>query len=214
MIKILLADKDELACLGIEYIFEILGMFECQLTNVSNGNDVIDHIKRNRVDVLLMDLDMDGCDGFVVINILKNMRLNVPIVVFSAINDVRTIRQVINLGAKAFVSKNADNEFLGEAILTVLKGEEFISKTAKNRLEMHKMKRKENLNEKIFFKEKELIILKLLMDGLTSKEIANYLYLSPRTVEGHRAKLMRKTKTKSMFELAKYVANNNLKLIG
>ena len=216
MINILLADNDELACLGIESILEILGMFKYTLTKVSDGYEAIDFMKSNPVDVLLMDVHLDGCDGFALLNMMKNLQMRIPTVVFSENEDVRVIRQVLNLGAKAFVSKNADNEFLGNAILSVYEGQEFISETAKNNLDNYMLRKRNSMNrkDKLLFKEKELIILKLLMDGMTSKEIANCLFLSPRTVEGHRAKLMRKTQTKSMLELAKYVTQNNLKLIG
>ena len=214
MIRILLANNDDLACLGIEYILEILDLFRFETTKVSNGKQAINFMRKNPVDVVLMDLVMDECDGFTLLNMMKNLQLTVPTVIFSENDDVRVVRQVMNLGAKAFVSKNADNEFLGDAILSAIDGKEFISERAKKNLQLNKIRKKSSENNKLLFKEKELIILKLLMDGMTSKEIANYLFLSPRTVEGHRAKLMRKTQTKSMLELAKYVTQNNLELIG
>ena len=214
MLKILVAEDDDLAQLGIKYILEILDLFEFSIFSAMNGSDAIDHMKNNPVDVLLLDLYMDDYDGFTVLSVMKNLQLNIPTVIFSATEDVRIIRQALNLGAKAFVSKNSENEYLGNAILSVVKGQEYLTESTRKTLQINKIRKNDNNSNKLLFKEKELIILKLLMDGMTSKEIASYLFLSPRTVEGHRAKLMRKTETKSMLELAKYVTTNNLKLIG
>jgi DNA-binding NarL/FixJ family response regulator len=171
-------------------------------------------MRKNEVDVFLLDVYIDVCDGFSVLTIMKNLHLKVPTIIVSATDRISVIRQTINLGAKAFVHKNQDAHLLGEAIVSVFAGELFYSEKTLQTLEIVRASKAKQTRRKIQFSEKDLLILSYLLNGLTSKEIAHYLFLSPRTVEAHRSKLMRKTETKSMLELAKYVTKNKVKLIG
>lgn len=212
-IQILSAEDNELVQLGIRFKLEQLDLFSFNLHTVSNGHDAIDFMRNNEVDVFLLDLYIDVCDGFSVLTIMKNLNLKVPTIIVSSTDRISVIRQTINLGAKAFVHKNQDAHLLGEAIVSVCAGELFYSEKTRQTLEILGTT-KVKTRRKVQFSEKDLLILSYLLNGLTSKEIAHYLFLSPRTVEAHRSKLMRKTETKSMLELAKYVTKNKVKLIG
>ena len=213
-IQILSAEANELIQLGIRFKLEQLDLFRFALHTVSNGQDAIDFMRANEVNVFLLDLYIEECDGFSVLTIMKNLNLTVPTIIVSSTDKIAVIRQTINLGAKAFVHKSQDSNLLGEAILSVISGEKFFSDKTRQTLEIIGAKKVKKTRKKVQFSEKDLLILSYLLNGLTSKEIAHYLFLSPRTIESHRSKLMRKTETKSMLELAKYVAKNKVKLIG
>ncbi len=214
IIKILLVEDDELVRLGIQFKLEQLDIFDFRLFTSENGKEAIDFLSSNNVDVILLDLYMDVCDGFSTLMMLNNLKITTPVIIVSSTESIIEIKQTIKLGARAFVHKSQDINSLGEAILSVLEGSEFYSIMTQKTLEAFNQKRNKYQKHKIQFSEKELLILSYLLDGYTSKEIAIYLYLSPRTVEGLRSKIMRKTETKSILELAKYVTSNNLKLIG
>lgn len=213
-IQILSAEANELIQLGIRFKLEQMDLFRFTLHTVSNGKDAIDFMRANEVNVFLLDLYIEECDGFSVLTIMKNLKLTVPIIIVSSTDKIAEIRQTINLGAKAFVHKNQDSNLLGQAILSVLSGEKFFSEQTIQTLEIFGSKKVKKSKKQSQFNEKDLLILTYLLNGLTSKEIAHFLFLSPRTIEAHRSKLMRKTETKSMLELAKYVAKNKVKLIG
>ena len=213
-IQILSAEDNELVQLGIRFKLELLDLFEFNLHTVSNGQDAIAYMRENKVDIFLLDIYIDQCDGFSVLTIMKNLNLQVPTIIVSATDSISVIRQTINLGAKAFVHKNQDSNLLGEAIVSVYAGEKYYSEKTKQSLDIVGAKKQRKSNKKVTFSEKDLLILSYLLNGLTSKEIAHYLFLSPRTIEAHRSKLMRKTGTKSMLELAKFVTKNKVKLIG
>lgn len=212
IIKILLVEDDELSRLGIQFKLEQLDIFEFRLYTAVNGKEAIEFLLTTQVDVILLDLYMEDCDGFSTLVMLKNLKIITPTIIVSSTESILEIKHTIKLGAKAFVHKSQDINFLGDAILSVLEGSEFYSIMTQKTLEVYNQKR--STRQKIQFNEKELLILSYLLDGYTSKEIAMFLYLSPRTVEGLRSKIMRKTETKSILELAKYVTSNNLKLIG
>lgn len=213
-IQILSAEDNELVQLGIRFKLELLDLFQFNLHTVSNGQDAITYMRENTVDVFLLDIYIGMCDGFSVLTIMKNLNLQVPTIIVSATDSISVIRQTINLGAKAFVHKNQDANLLGEAIISVYAGEKFYSEKTKQSLDIVGAKKDRKSSKKVTFSEKDLLILSYLLNGLTSKEIAHYLFLSPRTIESHRSKLMRKTGTKSMLELAKFVTKHKLKLIG
>lgn len=212
-IQILSAEDNEFVQLGIQFKLEQLDLFTFNLHMVSNGDDAIDFMRKHDVDVFLLDVYINVCDGFSVLTIMKNLNLKVPTIIVSSTDRISVIRQTINLGAKAFVHKNQDAHLLGEAIISVYAGELFYSDKTRQILEIVSTSRVKS-KRKVQFSEKDLLILSYLLNGLTSKEIAHYLFLSPRTVEAHRSKLMRKTETKSMLELAKYVTKHKVKLIG
>ena len=213
-IDILTAEANELIQLGIRFKLEQLDLFRFTFHTVSNGQDAIDFMRANEVNVFLLDLYIEECDGFSVLTIMKNLNLTVPTIIVSSTDKIAVIRQTINLGAKAFVHKNQDSNLLGEAILSVISGEKFFSEKTRQTLDVIGSEKIKRTRKKAQFSEKDLLILSYLLNGLTSKEIAHFLFLSPRTIEANRSKLMRKTETKSMLELAKYVTKNKVKLIG
>jgi DNA-binding NarL/FixJ family response regulator len=212
IIEILIAEDEELVRLGIAAKLEQLDLFDFNLNFVTNGEDAILFMRKNIVDILLLDIRMDKCDGFTTLSIMRNLQIEVPVVVISATNNISEIKTVFKLGAKAFIQKNRDNDKIGFAILSVLNGDEFQSSSLKEQIFVPP--KRVISTEREIFTEKEMLILSHLLNGMTSKEIANYMYLSPRTVEGHRARLMRKAGTKSLLELAKFVNNNSIKLVG
>ncbi len=214
-IEILLAEDEELVCLGLQIQLELLDMFDFSMHCVNNGEDAIEFLKNQKVDVVILDLHLEKCDGFSTLAMMKNLNFNIPTVVMSNTTEPIEIQQVFKLGAKAFIEKKQDHYQLGNAILKVCEGEEFYSNMAKLNLESFGLKKKEQLSKaQTYFSGRELLILSYLLEGYTSKEIASYLYLSPRTVEGLRSRIMKKTATKSILELAKYVSMNNVKLLG
>ncbi len=160
--------------------------------DVGDGLELIEKIKENPVDVLILDLNMPKMDGETCLPIILKLYPNLKIVVLSAYFSEPIMNFVLELGATCFLPKLSDFSVLLDAIVSVhQKGFYSIEESKKEKRLNLELEMKEN------FTPRELEILKLLCEEKTSKEIAEDLFISHRTVEGHKLRIMEKTKTTS-----------------
>jgi len=175
------------------------------ITEASNGIEAIEIIKKHQPDVVLMDISMPDMDGFECIRKLKNLNTMSKIIVLSMHNEEAMIVRLIEMGCNGYLLKDCDPE---ELILAVTqshsKGNYFNAHVSKILLQNLKGQKEDVLNER----EKHL--LNLICQELTNAQIAEKMFLSVRTIEDYRKKLMEKLKIKSSTGLIKYALKNGL----
>jgi|TARA_R110002096_G_scaffold62911_4_gene154992 DNA-binding NarL/FixJ family response regulator len=197
-IKIAIVDDHQLFRDGILSLLSKNDDFEILISS-ENGKDFFDKLKSgNLPEIVLLDLTMPEMNGFEVLVKLKKKYPNIKAIAISMHDDGNYIMQSIRAGAYGYLLKNADEEELLKAIDTVLNGNKYFNQEISQK--MINIMSLEGVSPKKL-SPKEMEILKLIAEGHTTKEIAQNLFISTRTVETHRNNMMKKLEVKNTPEL-------------
>jgi DNA-binding NarL/FixJ family response regulator len=165
----------------------------------------IDVLRKNRkVSIIILDLNMPGCDNFYGLLRVKEVFPDIPIVVLSASDSLQTVSQVMAFGADGFIPKTTATPMIKDALLAILEGEKWLpAGMATAILEI------DDDAKDIAVKLKELTpkqfqVLKLVKNGLMNKQIASKLYVTEATVKAHIGVIFKKldVKTRTQIVLA------------
>jgi two-component system, NarL family, response regulator NreC len=207
MIKLAIVDDHQLFLKGISSLFienndiEIIGSFE-------NGLKFIEGLDpQNLPNVVLLDLSMPEMDGFEVLNILKSKYPSVKPIALSMHEDANYIVKCVRNGAYGYLLKNTDEKDLFEAILEVYQGRKYFKGEIAEKMLNFVMVEPDKLKK---LTKKETEVLSLIADGKTNSDIADQLFISERTVETHRANILKKLEAKNTAELIKKAYQLNL----
>ncbi len=177
----------------------------------SNGKEFLELLKTTLPDLVLMDIAMPEMDGLEATKKALDLYPELKIVALSSYGDEIYYRQMIEQGVQGFITKSSNKEELEFAINTVVKGNNYFSQDLLKKVVI-KISRKDKLKEeeeiKLTRREKE--ILKCICLGLSNKEIARKLFISPKTVDNHRTNLLSKTSAKNTASLVMCAIKNNL----
>lgn len=178
-----------------------------------NGDELFHALKKKQPDIVLLDISLPGLSGIEITNIASELYPHVDILILSALEDEETITHAIKAGVKGFLPKQTNKEELRHAIEDIKRGNRYfgtqISKTVFN-ITVKNITKKPEEQPLIELTPREVEIVKLFADGLMYKEIAHELSISVKTVEAHKANVMRKLELKSTAGLVKYAIRNKL----
>jgi DNA-binding NarL/FixJ family response regulator len=172
-----------------------------------DGLAVEDGLRKNPADILILDISMPKRSG---LDVAKNMTREYPelkIIFLTMHKSEEIIAEAFESGAKGYVLKENALEELVKAIHTVKDGKVYVSSELAPTL-LHGFLSNERRGSDLSVRERE--ILKLLAEGYSNKEISDMLMISIKTVETHRANIMRKNNFKNITELVLYAARNHL----
>lgn len=205
MINILIADDQQIIVEGLKGL--LLREKDINIVgHAKNGLDLLEKLKVEEVDLILLDINMPEMDGIEAAQKIKEQHPNLKILVLSMYNKPEFIRSIIEAGAHGYVLKNAPREELVAAIQAVYSGSEHYSPEVKDTI-MQNLKTKGHVGP-AYLTERERAVIRLLADGLTTTEIAEKLYISSHTVDTHRKNLMNKLNQKNIASLVKYAVEN------
>ena len=215
-IKIILVDDEILFRKGISFLLEkeknIKVIFEA-----SDGSELISFLKESSIhpDIIIMDLKMPILNGVEATKLIRNEFPKIKIIALTSYNSKSFVANMISVGAVSYLVKNATPQELLLAINEVAaKGfyyDEFVMKNIQENMCVNK-NIKSHLDDS-FLTSRELEILKLICEQKNTVEIAEKLFISPRTVEGHRNNLLLKTESKNIAGLVVYAIQNEITLI-
>ena len=200
--KIIIADDHELFRIGLKSVLKKFD-FITKIQEAENGKEVIEKMAKENYDVILMDLTMPVMNGTDATRIVKRDFPEVKVIALTMFEDQKHVIEMIELGASGYIIKNTDNHEIKNALLKVMNNELYFSKQISEELirsliYKHKIK-KNQYNELISNREKE--ILHLICCEYTTKQIAESLFLSEKTVDWHRLNLLQKTNSKNIAGL-------------
>ncbi len=202
--KILVVDDHQIILDGLASIFDQLPDVDV-VGYLDNATDALKYIKNLNIDVLLTDIEMPDKNGIWLIKEVKKNYPDVNILVLSMHNNAAYIHELYKLGIDGYLLKTTTKEELKASLENVVKGKKQFSSEITE--EILNINRKVNHHE---FSKRELEVLDLLAEGLSTKEIAERLYLSSKTIEKHRASLMFKADVKNVAGLISYGFKNSL----
>jgi DNA-binding NarL/FixJ family response regulator len=178
----------------------------------SNGKEFIDDLPKNIPDIVLMDIDMPVMNGIEASRELNSRGLKTKIIVLTMHSDQHHYYEMIKTGIAGFVVKDASSNELVKAIHDINDGMGFFSpkllQEAVLSFAAKKSKAEENLEK--LFTPREIDLIKLLCQGLNTNEISEKLFLSPKTIEGHKTKILLKTETRNTAGLILYAIKNRI----
>ena len=207
-IRILLADDHAIMRDGIRALVDLHDDIEI-VGEASEGRETIDKVQELEPDIVVMDIAMPGMDGLEATRRIKNKHPKVKVLVLTQYNNREYILSAIKAGAAGYVPKRALGSDLISALCAIHRGESFLYPSAAAALiEDYRQQAKIEPYDRLTARERE--ILKLIAEGHTSREIAGMLFISLKTVQGHRAKIMEKLDIHNRTELIKYAMRKGL----
>jgi DNA-binding NarL/FixJ family response regulator len=189
-IRIIIADDHEISRIGIRRLVSGASDIEV-MGEAANGSQTIDLARSLKPDVILMDVLMPQVSGIEAAQRIKTDMRDVFVIMLSSADDPTSIERAMYAGADGYLSKEVTSQELVEAIRNVVVGERVFSRTILNLLE-GKAEASRGDEPAISLTKREEEIVKLVAKGMTSQEIGKKLFISPRTVETHRARIMDK----------------------
>ncbi|OBY65810.1 LuxR family transcriptional regulator [Polaribacter reichenbachii] len=174
----------------------------------SDGQELLNCLeKKEDIDVVLLDISMPNLDGFQVLNKIKNLSTNAKPIIISMHNEGNYIAKCAKGGAYGYLIKNADEDELLMSIRTVAKGKKYFSVEISEKMVNFMSENKVSANQ---LSNKENQVLELISKGFTTKEIASQLFVSSRTIETHRANILKKLEVKNTAALIKKATEKNI----
>ncbi|HLR00844.1 MAG TPA: response regulator transcription factor [Sphingobacterium sp.] len=216
MIKIILAEDHHLVRNGIKLLLNEQENIEV-IAEMGNGHDALNFMRNESTpDILITDLNMPDMDGW---RLAENIRKEFPsvgVIALSMLDRCEDIRAAFDCGVKAYLLKNVNYDEFLFAINYVNSGGRYICEEL-SMMFLEKTRKQtdfESSSKKIMrekdISERELEVLQLIGEGYTNTEIANRIFLSKRTIEGHRQNLIHKTDTKNTASLVRFAVLNGL----
>lgn len=213
MIKIVIIEDLPIILEGIKILINQIEDFNV-VAEFNNGKDFIDHLEQINTDIVLIDIEMPVINGITATKMALASRPNLKVIALSMHDDQRYYYEMITAGAKGFVLKQATIDELEAAIREVHEGGSFFSKDLLHGVIMGMQAIEKTIAEerKVFLKlsERELQLLQLLCQGLTNKELAEKMFVSVRTIESTKNRLMQKTSAKNTAGLIIWSIKNNI----
>lgn len=211
MIKILIADDHNMLINGLKLILAVRKDFKV-VASANNGIEVIELVKKEKPDLILLDINMPMLNGYQTILLLKSDFPGINVIVLSMLNDKRSVWNMLEAGAKGYLFKNTDDKNLFKAIDEVSNGRFYVTEDLESILEEFLLNNKnpDKGNKPQLLSSRELEIVRLIIDGHTNAQIADMLYLSIRTVDTHRKNIFHKLTLNNTASLVKYALENKI----
>ena len=210
-VKVLVVDDHEIVREGIRMVLaadpelEVVGV-------ASSGKEAIEKVRELEPNVVLMDIGMPGLSGFEATRRIRESHPETQVVALTVHDSEGYVFQMLQAGATGYVVKRAPSEDVIAAVKRANQGEAVLHPSVAKLLIKDYLSRVAKGEETSFdtLSDREREILKLIAEGQTNREIADTLFLSIKTVQAHRANLMRKLGMHDRTELVKYAIRKGI----
>jgi two-component system response regulator NreC len=202
----MVVDDHEVVREGIRMVLETDADLQV-VGEAASGEEAVERVRELTPDVVVMDVGMPGITGFEATRRIKTSHPDVKVLALTIHNNEGYVFQMLEAGAVGYVLKRAPATDVIQAVKAAYRGEAVLYPSVAKLLIRDYLSRVERGEERTSFDlltDREREILKLIAEGKTNKEIAELLYLSIKTVQAHRANLMRKLGMHDRTELVKY----------
>ncbi len=213
-IKVGLVDDHRLFRKGLISLIEMVNDSYLILFEADNGIDLQQKLDKNNLpDIILMDVNMPGMDGFESVKWLQNHYPQVNILIVSMIEKEETIVSMLKLGVKGYLCKDVEPKELGEALIAVKNKGYYYTDFITGKL-VHSLQHDGGDKQKVTgadqMNDREKEFLQLACSEMTYNEIASKMFLSPKTIDGYRNSLFEKLNVKTRVGLVMYAIKNRI----
>lgn len=209
-ITIVLVDDHHLFRDGIKFVLSKVSDYSI-VGEASNGVEFLELLEEEVPDLVLMDIAMSEMDGIEATRKALKVYPELKVIALSSYGDEIYYKQMIEAGARGFLTKSSNVDEFEFAIKSVINGNNYFSQDLLNKIVLNipgEKKESNKLTLKLTNREKD--VLNLICQGLSNKEIAEKLFISPKTVDNHRTSLLSKTSSKNTASLIILAIKNDL----
>jgi len=204
--KIAIVDDHKILRNGLKMLLSEMDKIEVVI-EASNGKEFIDQLENNVPDLVIIDINMPVMNGDEAIKIARQRYPDIKFIVLSMNSDEQYFHKMNELGVDGYIIKESDYDELEHAIEAVMKGGKYFSQE----LLLGLVKtRNSNSNSNISMNDREQMVLNYLCRGFSAGEIAEKMFISPRTVEKYKSDLLMKTSTPNAVSLVVFAIKNGL----
>jgi len=207
--KLILADDHQILIQGMKSVLHEMEHVEVVAT-VADGKELQGQVTLLQPHLVVLDLNMPGIDGFESLKAIKKVQPGVKVLILTNYNQPEIIEHVKKLGAQGFMTKNTTAIQMKEVISKILQGEEHFPVQQSQAPGNDHSFFVDGFLKRYQLTRREVTIIQLVCRGLSSKDIANQLFLSELTVKTHRRNIMRKLDVKSVAGLMNFAKENNI----
>lgn len=210
-IKLAVVDDHDLFRKGFIALLKEFPEFEVVI-EASNGEELLGQLKKKKVDVILLDIQMPRMDGIEATERLQFNDSEAKIIIITSHNEDQFIQHLISKGANGFLMKNQDIEIVVDAIHGVIENGYFFNDKVSKAMVRSLVKNGQispSFGRKTLT-EREIEVVRLISKELTSKEIGEKLAISPRSVDGHKERILAKTNAKNSIGIIMYAIKHQL----
>jgi DNA-binding NarL/FixJ family response regulator len=209
-IKVGLVDDHTIVREGFKVLLNSTDNIEV-VCEAADGDQALTMLQDNQIDVLISDVYMPKLNGIELCTELNKNENHVPVLLLSMYNNKEYFVKAIKSGASGYLLKDCEKEELCLAIKKIANGDTYFGNSVSNTLVQSLFEaKKPKTKGEYHVTPREREILQFAMEGLSTKSIAERLYLSPRTVDKHRANIMEKFGVHSIVELINFIRKNNI----
>jgi two-component system response regulator NreC len=211
-IRVLLADDHTLLRQGMRRLLEAEEDIEI-LDEGADGFEAVHKAEQLRPDVAVLDYAMPGLSGPQATIRIKQIDPKIRVIILTMHEDEEYVEEALGAGASGYILKDAAAHELISAIRSIFRGETYLSPRISKRIVSGYLKRTQRAEPKTPYEQltiREREILRLLAEGHSAKEVSQLLNIQPKTVDAHRANLMKKLGLHSRSDLIKYAIRRKI----
>jgi DNA-binding NarL/FixJ family response regulator len=206
-IKILVADDHDLFRRGVRAVLESHSGWE--VIEATNGREAVEKTKAFHPQIAVVDMQMPGLDGVEAARRMRRLLPKTEILLIGPDESEQTIARALSVGARAYLTKSSAARDLVDAVTNLVRHKPFFDARISDFL-LDRYVKSANIPSAKALTPREREVLQLLSEGKSNKEVANLTGTSPKTIETHRARIMRKLNIGSLAELIRYAIRNRL----
>jgi len=209
--RIIIADDHAVVRTGLQLILdETTDMSICD--EAANGDELIEKLRSNRYDLVLLDISMPGKDAMDVLKEIKTTWERTPVVIFSMNPDEIYAVRMIRNGASAYINKETDPKRIIEILRIVLSGKKYFTQQQGSMLAEWVIEPEKSIDSLLHetLSDREFQIFFMMASGMKKSEIAGKLAISKHTIGNHRTNIMHKMNLTTNSDLTRYAIRNGI----
>lgn len=208
VLRVLIADDFPLFRRGVKELL-VDGLGPVTMGECANAHDLMEHIRRKKWDVIIMDITMPGNSGTEALKQVKAECPKVPVIVLSMHPEDQYAVRMFKAGADGYLTKTSAPEELVKAVKKVLSGGQYVSAALAEKLALT-LKLDADQEGHLHLSDREYEVMRLIASGKTVSEIAKVMHLGVTTVSTYRARVLEKMHLKNNAELTRYAFERRL----
>lgn len=210
--KIIIVDDHEVVRLGLKSLLDQYPQYEV-VSEASSANEAVKQVRELKPDIVLMDIRLPGKSGIEACEEIKQTNPDVQVIMLTSYAEDEMLFSAIKSGASGYVLKQINSEGLIQSLEAVARGEASLDPAVTQRVfqEVRRAVKEEEAASFSSLSQQEKMVLKLISEGKTNKEIAQKLYLGEGTVRNYVSSILSKLDVSNRAEAAAYAVEHNLK---